>query len=74
MTERYNALVVTPAYGRDYKNKTQVQLAWDTNVDFEATNTIHRYVSKQDLENYPHAYTHVQFRYGKLQKVMVIKL
>lgn len=69
-----NTLVVTPAYGRDYPSAAKAIEAWNEGKDFMAANLTRTYVSKQDLANYPHSFTHVNIRYRKLQKVAVVTL
>lgn len=69
-----NALVVTPAYGRDYPSAAKAIEAWNEGKDFKAANLTRTYVSKQDLVNFPHGFTQVNIRYQKLQKVAVVQL
>lgn len=61
------SLILTPAYGRDYKKKADVITDFDSGKDFIIANLDHPYsgkpCNKQDLgaEN-------IVFRYGKLRK------
>lgn len=74
MTDRYNALVVTPAYGRDYKSKEEAIKAWNEGRDFHAANLGRGYVNIDDLRSFPHGFTHLHIRYANLTKVTVVKL
>ena len=74
-----NTLTLTPAYGRDYTSIAKVKDAWNDNMDFMAHpfNAPSRYVNRQDLEEYMsglHSHTHVEIRYAKSRKVMMIPL
>jgi hypothetical protein len=74
-----NTITLTPAYDRDYTSMKKVKDAWNTNMDFMAHpfNGPSRYTSRQDLEQYMnglHPYTHVEIRYDKSRKVMIIAL
>jgi hypothetical protein len=60
---------VMPAYGRDYKNKAEVQADWDEGKDFIETTT-RRYCSKRDFGSNRYSVT---ARYGNLRKVMNLK-
>lgn len=45
-------LRVKPAYGRDYKNQTEVKKAWGENKDFQIASDFYHgsYVNKSDAE------------------------
>lgn len=62
---------VTPAYGRDYRSKAEVQADWDADKDFilQSFNGS-GYVNRQDFA--PGAT--VNIRYSQLRKVAVIKV
>lgn len=66
-------LTLTPAYGRDYSSKKDVQTDWDADKDFQiATPEVKgRYINKADAERYN--VPSVSIRYQKLTKVMTIK-
>lgn len=69
-------LILTPAYGRDYRNQKEVVEAFKDNRDF----VIHdisspydgRYANREDLINTE--YTHVNIRYAKLRKVLQVRI
>ena len=74
-----NTLSLTPAYGRDYTSIAKVKDAWNDNADFMAHpfNAPSRYTGRQDLEQYMsglHSYTHVEIRYAKSRKVIILPL
>tara|TARA_R110002051_G_scaffold140428_1_gene213173 strand:- start:2764 stop:2997 length:234 start_codon:yes stop_codon:yes gene_type:complete len=58
---------ITPAYGRDYKNKRDAQADFDKGLDF-----VHqpsgRYCSKRDFPG-----KKLVLRYGKMRKVMTVE-
>ena len=67
-------LTLTPAYGRDYKNKAAVLKDWEAGKDFEIADPgYHRYCNKADLER-DSKVTGVRLRYAGLRKVALIKL
>lgn len=49
-------ITIVPAYGRDYKNKSDVIAAWDSNKDFRIQDCGSEYngamLNKQDAEKY----------------------
>lgn len=63
-------IILAPAYGRVYTNKTQVLNDWNAGKDFVVLSIVHgrgTYTSKNDL---PKEFTGIEFRYGKqLEKV-----
>lgn len=63
-------ITLSPAYGRDYKNKQAVLDDWNANKDFkvETIGINGRYANKADLQD--HALVHI--RYDRLRKVLVI--
>lgn len=62
--------VLTPAYGRDYKSKKEVQADFDANKDF-TVQPEGSYSTKAELRAM--GYNEVNIRYGKLRKVAVLK-
>jgi len=59
-------LHLTPAYGRDYRNKTTVQEAWHAGADF----LLHgRYISKRDAP----VDRQVWIRYARLTKLVRVQ-
>ena len=65
--------ILTPAYGRDYKNKKDVLSDWDAGKDFMLnTLQLSPRVIPINKPQVPIGST-VQFRYARLQKVTVIK-
>lgn len=69
-------MTLTPAYGRDYKNKKEVQEAWDGNKDFIITDMSSkdngRYINKSDA--IVGGIKSVTIRYKKLTMVTIIKV
>ena len=66
-------MTLTPAYGRDYKSKTEVLKDFNDNKDFLAhTLDSTGYTNKEDLIKLK--YKTVTIRYAKLRKIMVVKL
>jgi len=73
------ALTLTPAYGRDYKNAADVKKDFNDDKDFIVSNFFSPYdgksANKSDLKSETvSAYSHVNIRYNKLMKIVVIKL
>jgi len=70
-------IIVTPAYGRDYKSKAEVLEVFNSNKDFVVASINHqhsgRYCNKQDLEK-DRNISEVEIRYSKLRKLMVVDL
>ena len=66
---------LTPAYGRDYKNKNDVINDFNKNKDFIINDMMspwdNKSANKQDLKGY---YKSVKIRYNKLQKICIVKL
>ena len=66
---------LTPAYGRDYKNKKDVLTDFDNNKDFIINDMFSpyngKYCNKSDIKN---TYKSVKIRYNKLQKVIIVRL
>jgi len=59
-------LHLTPAYGRDYRNKATVQEAWHAGADF----LLHgKYVSQRDVK----PGTQVWIRYARLTKMVRVQ-
>lgn len=64
-------LTVSPAYGRDYRSKKEVQAAWDAGQDFIVQDIMSGgYVSKND--SLPEG-TVVMARYARMTKIAEIK-
>jgi hypothetical protein len=65
-------ITLTPAYGRDYKNKKEVEQDWKSNKDFIIADMSSVYYGKPanrlDLRGQD-----VKIRYGSLRKVMIIE-
>lgn len=57
-------LHITPAYGRDYRNKAQAIADWVAGKDFILAMT-GQYISKRDAENFS-----VWIRYDKMRKLV----
>ncbi len=68
-------ITVTPAYGRDYKNKSEVLNDWGNGKDFVVNSYggSNVYINKTDAENHLKP-VQINVRYGKLRKVMSIKI
>ena len=68
------ALHLTPAYGRDYKSKTQVTEAFNSGADFMAHpfNGPSQYTNKPDLVAMGER--EVNIRYSNQRKVCVVKV
>lgn len=68
-----NDIVLTPAYGRDYKSRKEVEADWEANKDFLVA-TIGpdsgRYINKQDAKQA--GVSMVKIRYDRMTKVTVI--
>lgn len=61
---------LTPAYGRDYKNKSEVVAAWEADKDFLGDYQLgFSYVNKSSI---PKPCT-VNLRFAKNRKVAVVK-
>ena len=69
-------LVLTPAYGRDYKSAKAVKADWDKDMDFIIANVMHPYsgkpCNKSDIEQTSERT--VQIRYNQMRSQTVIKL
>lgn len=67
-------LLLTPAYGRDYKSKQSVLEDWDSDKDFlcHEFGQRARYVNKsQEKALLAGGYDKIQFRYGSLKKTFI---
>ena len=66
---------LTPAYGRDYKNKNDVLTDFNNNKDFIINDMFSpyngKYCNKSDIKN---TYKSVKIRYNKLQKIIIVRL
>jgi len=66
-------VILTPAYGRDYKSKAAVQADFDAGKDFMARSFDRDgYITKSELLEM--GVKSVQARYGKLAKVCMLKV
>lgn len=66
-------MILTPAYGRDYKSKAAVQADFDAGKDFMAMSFDRDgYITKSELVAM--GVKQVQARYGKLMKVCMLKV
>jgi hypothetical protein len=65
-------MILTPAYGRDYKSKKALLADFDAGKDFVTNpyNGPSQYVNKVQIEKG----TQIQFRYNKLQSIAVVTL
>jgi hypothetical protein len=67
-------VTVTPAFGRDYKSKAAVKADWDADKDFIIASFIDPWcgkpANKSDLIGA--GYTHVELRYAKLTKLIMV--
>lgn len=74
----YNSLTLVPAYGRDYKSKGELALAWQAGQDFMAYGAepfSNGYCSIRDIDTLKeNGTTHLHFRYNKQTLVHVVKL
>lgn len=70
----YYNIVVTPAYGRDYKSKKAVIEDWDKDLDFTVEPS-GRYVNKQQTDQLlKTGITHIEFRYAHKTKLIILNL
>lgn len=72
----YNSLTLVPAYGRDYKSKSELAAAWQQGLDFLAMD-MHSsaYCSIRNLSQMKEdGITHLHFRYNHQTLVHVVKL
>jgi hypothetical protein len=67
-------LTVTPAYGRDYNSKKEVEAAWRAGKDFQEAPK-GAYLNIQDLPDLTtQGYKWLNIRYNSLSQVHVIKI
>jgi hypothetical protein len=66
-------MTLTPAYGRDYKNKKSVLADWHDNKDFIVADVFSKWsdkpANKESLVNEPS----ILIRYARLTKVLVVR-
>jgi len=70
-------LILSPAYGRDYKSKKAVLSDWDNNKDFIINNIIcaGQYVNRQQLPALlADGYTTIEFRYSRMTRLCLLPL
>ena len=68
-------MILTPAYGRDYKSKKAVQADWDADKDFiiaDFGRDMGRYINRQDA--IAAGLGRLMVRYQRLTKIMPIKV
>lgn len=72
-----NQMTISPAYGRDYKNKKSVEIDFNDNkdfiirgIDFNGQFNNGRYINKEQIPKG----TYVQIRYKKDQSIIVVKV
>jgi hypothetical protein len=69
-------MTLVPAYGRDYKSKNDVLVAWEKNKDFVICDISHpdngRFTSKVECLRFN--ITEVTIRYNKNKNVMILKV
>lgn len=76
----YNSLTLIPAYGRDYKSKSELAAAWQKGLDFYSVGNPTQpgssgYTSIRDLPTFKQSgVTHLHFRYNKQTQIHVVKL
>lgn len=63
---------LTPAYGRDYKNKKEIEADFNDGKDFILSGIRPCYVNKQDLKQ--NGEKNCLVRYGNQRKVTTIKI
>ena len=70
-------MTLTPAYGRDYKNKKAIMIDWQAGKDFIVADMFSPYdgkpANKQDMER-EGTETEVLIRYKNLTQIAAIKL
>jgi len=65
-------MTLTPAYGKDYRNKAEVKAAWEAGKDFVIASVgpwMGAYVSRRELQGKE---VQVSIRYNKLAEVAVL--
>lgn len=68
-----NYVTLTPAYGRDYKNKSEVKTAWESDKDFLIQSFGHPYDGKPMNKAQATAGTVYNIRYCRMTKVLPVK-
>lgn len=67
-------ITVTPAYGRDYKNRKDAVKDWKDGKDFVFQDVSSQYYGKYcSIRDFP-AGTSVNIRYNQLRQVAVVKV
>lgn len=76
MAQKMTTAIVTPAYGRDYKDSKAALADWEANKDFIIQNVTDPWegkpCNKSDLSK--SHYTHVNIRYNKRREVLRLEL
>jgi hypothetical protein len=72
----YNAITVVPAYGRDFKSKKEVTLAWNEQKDFLIQDfRLGGFVNNEQTQSLiENGITHLHFRYKMQRNVAVLDL
>lgn len=65
-------MTILPAYGRDYKNKAEIQAALDADKDFLTSELNSQLINKSQLLELGH--TSVVVRYGNQRKTALLKI
>ena len=65
-------MTLTPAYGRDYKNKKAVLADWNANKDFIIADCMHPYCGKPTNKEQLTGHD-IMLRYDNLRKITAIK-
>lgn len=66
-------MILTPAYGRDYKSKAEVEKDFYGNKDFHCVDLFSQgYINRKDLIAVGEKFINV--RYAKLRKVAVLRV
>ena len=67
-------VTLVPAYGRDYKNKKEVQTDWDADKDFLINDMSHPYNGKYINKPQASKGDTMMIRFKQLRNVHVIKI
>jgi hypothetical protein len=74
----YKSLTLVPAYGRDYKSKASLMEDWNSGKDFRIEGFGYsgaNYCNIKDVDHFKtNGYTHLHFRYSRLEKVAVVEV
>ena len=68
-------MTLTPAYGRDYKNKAEAIADWESDKDFMAhTFNAQGYINKSQAEKTLPKGTTLQIRYKKQTQIVIVTI